>query len=171
MIVAAVVALYTEQLLSAVIALGAVGFGSSGIFLLLRAPDLAITQVVVEVITLILLIRATMVVGSIKTEGRQHYLPYLLACLVVILLTAFVFVSFREMPEFGNPVMERFEDAPSIYYLLRGFDLTGSANQVMSILLDFRAYDTLGEATVIFTAVLGALTLLRTQGRKKLDEG
>ncbi len=171
MIIAAVVALYTEELLSAVIALGAVGFGSSGTFLLLRAPDLAITQVVVEVITLVLLIRATMVVGSIKTEGRQRYLPYFLALLAVLFLTTFVFFSFAEMPQFGTPVMERFEDAPSIYYLLRGLDLTGSANQVMSVLLDFRIYDTLGEATVIFTAVLGALTLLRMRGRKQLDGG
>ncbi len=36
----------------------------------------------------------------------------------------------------------------------------------MSVLMDFRAYDTLGEASVLFAAVLGALALLRKRGRQ-----
>jgi multisubunit Na+/H+ antiporter MnhB subunit len=38
---------------------------------------------------------------------------------------------------------------------------TGAANIVASIVLDYRAYDTMGEVTVLFTAILGALTVLR----------
>ena len=38
-----------------------------------------------------------------------------------------------------------------------GLEQTGAANYVMAVLLDFRAYDTLGEATVLFCAILGAL--------------
>ncbi len=71
MIIAAVVSLWTDDLLSAVIAFGAVGFGSSLLFLLLSAPDLAITQIVVEVVTLVLLIRATIAVG-IRTAGGSR---------------------------------------------------------------------------------------------------
>jgi multisubunit Na+/H+ antiporter MnhB subunit len=51
-------------------------------------------------------------------------------------------------------------------YLLHTFERTGAANAVMGVLLDFRAYDTLGEATVIFTSIIGAYVLLRHVGRK-----
>ena len=44
---------------------------------------------------------------------------------------------------------------------------TGAANYVMGILLDYRAYDTLGEATVIFAAVIGAYAILRKVGRSR----
>jgi len=43
----------------------------------------------------------------------------------------------------------------------------GSANLVTGIILHFRAYDTLGEATVLVTAVLGVVTILRLHGKKK----
>ena len=58
-IIAAIIAVETKNLLSAVICVGAVGFGASLMFLFLRAPDIAITQIVVEVLGLIVLIRAT----------------------------------------------------------------------------------------------------------------
>ncbi|GAG92242.1 unnamed protein product, partial [marine sediment metagenome] len=42
-----------------------------------------------------------------------------------------------------------------------------SANLITSVVLGFRAYDTLGEVTVLFAAVLGTLVILRGVGRKK----
>jgi multisubunit Na+/H+ antiporter MnhB subunit len=50
---------------------------------------------------------------------------------------------------------------------LREAPQTGAHNRVTAVLLDFRAYDTLGEATVIFTAILGCYALLRTRGMKE----
>ncbi|MHC5035303.1 MAG: hydrogen gas-evolving membrane-bound hydrogenase subunit E [Planctomycetota bacterium] len=50
---------------------------------------------------------------------------------------------------------------------MRATAQTGATNLVTAVLLDFRAYDTLGEATVIFAAILGCYALLRTQGRKE----
>ena len=41
---------------------------------------------------------------------------------------------------------------------------------VSSIILDYRAYDTLGEATVLFTAVIGVLTVMRSVGKKKEED-
>jgi len=46
-----------------------------------------------------------------------------------------------------------------------GLPATYAANIVTSVILDFRAYDTLGEATVLFTSILGALALLRREGK------
>jgi multisubunit Na+/H+ antiporter MnhB subunit len=47
---------------------------------------------------------------------------------------------------------------------------TGAANIVTAVLLDYRAYDTLGEATVLFTSIVGALAILRKKARKKESE-
>ena len=66
--------------------------------------------------------------------------------------------------------MDRFADAPSNTYLREGLEETGAANIVTAVLLDFRAYDTLGEATVLFCAVVGALSILRRKTKKQPDE-
>jgi len=55
-------------------------------------------------------------------------------------------------------------------YLETGAEETGATNIVTSILLDFRAYDTIGEATVLFTAIIGAFVILRRRGRKHKRE-
>jgi multisubunit Na+/H+ antiporter MnhB subunit len=47
---------------------------------------------------------------------------------------------------------------------------TGAVNSVTSIVLDFRGYDTLGEATILFTAVVGVVTVMRARGRKSEGE-
>ncbi|MBN1270144.1 MAG: hypothetical protein JXB04_11185, partial [Kiritimatiellae bacterium] len=68
---------------------------------------------------------------------------------------------------FGVAVMDRVAGAPATTYLRDGLDQTGAANIVTAVILDYRAYDTLGEATVLFCAILGALTILRRKARKK----
>jgi multicomponent Na+:H+ antiporter subunit B len=55
MIIGAIIAIEMKDLLSAVIAVGAVGLGLSLVFLVLKAPDVAITQIVVEMLCLIIL--------------------------------------------------------------------------------------------------------------------
>ena len=91
----------------------------------------------------------------------------LVAISLVLILAFFSFRLFTHFPEFGSPVMERFADAPSNTYLRDGLEKTGAANIVMAVLLDFRGYDTLGEATVLFCAVLGALSILRHSAKKR----
>ena len=51
-------------------------------------------------------------------------------------------------------------------YIEGAAERTGSANLVTGVIFDFRGYDTLGEATVLVTAVLGVLTILRIKGKK-----
>ena len=67
------------------------------------------------------------------------------------------------MYAFGEPRTDGVGQA----YLAGAARDTGSANAVMGILLDYRAYDTLGEATVIFVSVLGTYAILRHVGRRK----
>ena len=72
MIIGAVVAVEMKDLLSSVIAVGAVGLGLSVTFLVLKAPDLAITQLVDEILCLIILIRATIKKDlPFSTTGRS----------------------------------------------------------------------------------------------------
>ena len=66
MIAGAIYALYARDLLSAVIACGIVGYGLVICFLLLKAPDLAIVQIVIETITLIVMV--AVVLDSTKEE-------------------------------------------------------------------------------------------------------
>ena len=167
MIIAALIAIETKNLLSSVISVGAVGFGLSVAFLFLRAPDLAIVQIAVEVILLIFLIRATIRRDVIPTKGHVGRLGLIGAVALTICFFIFGLFAFRELHAFGEPVIAAVRDAPSNKYLAEGLKETGASNIVTAVLLDYRAYDTLGEATVLFAAVIGALAVLRGRARSK----
>lgn len=47
------------------------------------------------------------------------------------------------------------------YYIEHGVEEVGGTNIVTDIVFDYRGYDTLGEATVLFTSIAGAIALLR----------
>jgi len=165
MIFAAIVAIEVKDLLSSVIGVGAVGFALCLAFLILKAPDLAITQLVVEILCLIILIRATINKDlPLTIEGRWVFNTVSTLVFVAVFLF-FAFLALKEMPVFGNPIMGVVKR-----YLEQGTAQTGAVNLVTAIILDFRAYDTLGEATVLFTSVIGIMAVLRRPGRKKIEE-
>lgn len=165
MIIGAIIAAEVKDLLSSVIAVGAAGLGLSLAFLVLKAPDLAITQLVVEILCVIILIRATLKKDlPFSTSGRWLWNTIItIAFLAVFLYTSWF--CLKELPKFGEPIMK-----VAKFYLERGLSGTGATNLVASVILDFRAYDTLGEATVLFTAVIGVLAIARRIGRKKPGE-
>lgn len=159
-IIAALIAVEAPSALSSIISLGAVGFGLSIAFLQLGAPDIAITQVVIEIITLVILIRATIGKGVTDIKGNESK-SLLIGSLVLFGLGAAFFANYLAVfPDFGKSALDTFSQPPSQFYLKFGLEETGGTNIVNDILLDFRAYDTLGEATVLFAAILGAITLL-----------
>lgn len=178
MLIAALIAVEADDLLSSVIAIGAAGFALSVVFLLLGAPDLAITQVVVETIALVLLIRLVVTRRDTTTETPRDALRTGLVLLAGGLLLAGAFLAISGMgakaaiPPFGQPVMgHKADDAippgVSADYLANAAEDTGAANAVTAVLLDYRAYDTLGEATIIFVSILGTYAVLRRFGRRK----
>ena len=165
MILGAIVAIEVKDLLSSVVAVGAVGLGLSIVFLVLKAPDVAITQLVVEILCLIILIRATLKKDlPFSTSGRWVF-NTLITCGFIGLFLLVAMKCLKDLPEFGYPVMR-----VASTYLKEGLLKTGATNLVSSVILDYRAYDTLGEATVLFTAVIGVLAVLRRIGRKKVGE-
>ena len=77
---------------------------------------------------------------------------------------------FQTLPDFGEPVFSKVPEAASQTYISEGMQKTGAANIVASVILDFRAYDTLGEATVLFTCIIGATVILRKKPKKLLED-
>ncbi len=162
MILAAIVAVETKDLLSSIIAVGAAGLGLSVAFLILKAPDLAITQLVVEILCLILLIRATIKRDIPSLNHGTDYARLISALIFVLVFLYFGYFALKGLPPFGDPYLRVSQE-----YLNQGLSKTGATNLVTSVILDFRGYDTLGEATVLFTAVMGVIVVLRKIGRIK----
>ena len=118
MIIGAIIAVEMKNLLSSVIAVGAVGFGLSVSFLFLRAPDLAIVQVAVEVVLLIFLIRATISRDTVPTQGHIPWPGVVVVAILVIGVFVFGLFAFRDLNELGEPVMATVAGAPSSTYLV-----------------------------------------------------
>ncbi len=162
MIAAAIIAVVVEDLLSSVVAVGAVGLGLSMAFLVLKAPDLAITQLVVEILCLIILIRATIKKDlPFSASGRWVFNTLSTLCFLGVFLF-FAYLALKELPPLGSAIMRVAKT-----YVEDGLPKNGAANIVAAIILDFRGYDTLGEAIVLFTAVIGVLAVVRKVGRKR----
>ena len=174
MIIGALYALFARDLLSALISCGIVGYGLVICFLLLRAPDLAIVQIVVETITLIIMV--AVVLDSTRDDLKERVLikekgisylnsRYLFNVLTVLILALFFLFFFNQAIDQLEPFGEH-TTRMATAYMENGAEKTGSANLVTGIIFDFRGYDTLGEATVLFTAVIGVLTILRLRGKR-----
>jgi multisubunit Na+/H+ antiporter MnhB subunit len=78
---------------------------------------------------------------------------------VLIILALFIFNSFEF--DYGAP-----KPGVSEHYIAQGVTETGALNMVTAIYLNYRVYDTLGEATVFFAAALGVFMLLRKEREK-----
>lgn len=160
MIAGAIAAVKIEDLLSSVIAVGVVGLGLSMAFLILKAPDLAITQLVVEILCLIILIRATINKDLPLIKDGRWLFNTISTLLFIAVFLLFAYFALRELPSFGAPIMRVARE-----YIENGLKETGATNIVAAIILDYRGYDTLGEATILFTAVMGVLAVMRKTGR------
>ncbi len=162
MIAAAVIAVQAKDLLSSVIAVGAVGIGLSLAFIVLKAPDLAIMQLVVEILSLIILIRATIRKDlPFSTSGRWAFNTAATLAFLAVFMT-FAYFALKGISAFGSPLMR-----VSGVYITEGPAKSGALSVIAAITSDFRAIDTLGEATILFTAIVGILAIARKAGHKK----
>jgi len=164
MIIGALFAIHARDLLSAVVAMGIVGYGLVICFLLLKAPDLAIVQIVVETITLVIMV--AVVLDSTREETRapadvRTVVHQVVGFITFAGLLYFFISAINELDPLGVHTLRM-----SASYVDGAVEKTGSINLVTGVLFDFRAYDTLGEAVILYTAALGSLTLLRMKGTK-----
>ncbi len=153
----------------AITSLGVVGFGIALVFVLFAAPDLAITQFLVEtlVVIIIALVLVRLPAGSLREadNARVRVLAAIVAALGGALVAALAVVV-TAAP--FDPALTRFFEAQS-------YPAAFGRNIVNVILVDFRAIDTLGEITVLAVAALGVYGLLRrvlpkAGGGEQVDE-
>jgi len=83
--------------------------------------------------------------------------------ILLLVLVAFLVWGMQLIHPFGYPDASNMDD----YIIENAQEETGSNNVVTSVVFDYRGFDTLGEATILFTAVTGVLLLLRTEKRRK----
>ncbi|KNZ34459.1 MAG: monovalent cation/H+ antiporter subunit A [Methylibium sp. NZG] len=143
-----------RQRLVALLLMGAVGLVVSLVFVHFSAPDLALTQLLVEVATVILMMLALHWLPehspAASTEpawrrGRD----------AVVALAAGAGLAALAWMVLGRPF-----DSISPFYLANTLPLGGGANAVNVIIVDFRGFDTLGEITVMGIAALVISALL-----------
>ena len=160
MILASILAVEIKDLISSVIALSAVGLGLSLAFLLLKAPNLAITQLVVEVLMVVVLVRGTINKDlPVVRDGRWFFNTVATLVFITVFLF-FAYFALKDLPAFGYPTMKVSEE-----YIARSLKETGSANVVTAIALNYRLLDALAEGAVLFAAILGVSAISRRIGK------
>lgn len=153
MLCATLYAIASKQRFAAIIALGAVGFIVALIFVHFSAPDLGITQVLVETLTVLLL-----VLVLLKLPGLKHY-----STPGQRTLDAVVAASFGLMMTLLVLAAQEQNWAPSIasYFVEQSYPEGKGRNIVNVILVDFRALDTLGEIFVLGLAAMGVYSMIK----------
>ncbi len=154
-IFAAFITVRARTRLTGIISIGVVGIGVTLFFVFFSAPDLALTQLLIEVLTVVLLI---LVFYRIPAEKRTPLPRNVNIRNIVVAALAGIFGFTLTLIASGS------EYLPSIseYYLLNSVAGGHGGNVVNVILVDFRGYDTMGEITVLAIAALGGYALLRS---------
>lgn len=146
---------------------GVLGYGIAALFVIFRAPDLALTQIVVETVTTVLFLLCFYFLpkwerGMDKSTPRVKSINLLISISVgaIFVMTALSVQSGKLF----NTISGFFEKAD---------ELTGGKNIVNAILGDFRAFDTMLEVVVLFIAGIGVFTLTKLKlgkGRENIED-
>lgn len=161
LMISAVSAVITTNRITALVNLGVVGFGIALLFVYFGAPDLAITQLLVETLTVVLLMFAIYrlppmrLISSKGTRSRDIALSTLFGLLITALVLAATAI------QVDRPISERL--SAMSYTEAHGRDI------VNVILVDFRALDTLGEITVLAVAALGVSAMIVRKGVRRKE--
>jgi len=151
MVVATLCVVTSNDFITVLVGLGTIGFGVALIFMYFGAPDLAITQLLVETLTVVLFMFVIFRLPALKRySGRAHRVrDAILACTFGGVMTVLVLKAISI--QFARPISEHLTE---ISYL----EAKGR-NVVNVILVDFRALDTFGEISVVMAAALGIAAL------------
>ena len=146
----------SDTYISSVLTLSILGFMVSIFYLLMDAPDLVMTQLVVESLSLIIFL---LVLDSIPEYTKKISVSRKIRD-ILISASAGLLV-------FMSVIYSKAEKTPeklSEYYIENALPGSGGTNVVNVILVDFRGLDTMGEISVIFMAGLAILMLFRMRG-------
>lgn len=162
-LLAALVATVVQSRLAAVASLGVVGYGVSLIYILYGAPDLAMTQFLIESLTVILFVLAFYHLPQFThlSFKSSRVRDVLIALFVGGLMTALVLSATGVL----------YYPSISDFLVKNALPLGHGRNIVNVILVDFRAFDTMGEITVLGIAAIGVYVLLKLSIDSKNDKG
>jgi multicomponent Na+:H+ antiporter subunit A len=153
MVAGAILVVRARTALFAVASLGIVGYGLALVFLFFGGPDLALTQLAVETLTVILFVLVLRRLPPLRSLSS----PAKRARDVVVALAGGAVMTGIVLATAAT-----YHPAPIRSYVAEAsVPLAHGRNVVNVILVDFRALDTLGEITVLGVAALGVLALMR----------
>jgi len=161
MVISAFVAVTATAYMTVLVALGTVGFGVALIFVYYGAPDLAITQLLVETLTVVLFMYVVLRLPPLKTISSK-----MMRVRDAILASTFGFLMMLLVLKAVNI---QFNHAISDKLAAMSYPEAKGKNVVNVILVDFRALDTLGEITVIAAAALGIAALVSVKFKKRKE--
>ncbi|PLT34021.1 Na+/H+ antiporter subunit A [Bacillus sp. V5-8f] len=153
--IGAIVILFAKSRLTSIIILGAVGYMVSLFFVLFRAPDLALTQLVIETISVALFLLCFYHLPKLSSRKEERLVFRLNNALISIGVG--VIVTLIALSAHSN----KFFETISSYYVENAYKEAGGKNIVNVILVDFRGLDTMFEITVLGIAALGIFALIK----------
>lgn len=149
-------AISTSRLLS-VAALGVVGFLTTLVFMLYSAPDVAKTLLLVEtliVIFVVLVMRHMPTLGSVSKHSDKRRIIHMLVAASIGFAVSGILVGITASP---------LDNTLATFFAQNSVPGGYGRNIVNVILVDFRAFDTLGEVVVVVIAGISAISLLKTK--------
>jgi multicomponent Na+:H+ antiporter subunit A len=152
---------FARQRLPAIAALGSMGMGMTMFFIVSQAPDLALTQFLVEILAVVLLVVTFRHLPDFAGQPVKTQTGRLIIS-VVTGLTMMVLTLVALSTDYGQRI--------SHWHGLNALTHGHGSNVVNVILVDFRALDTLGEITVLSIAALGVGVLMGSLNQTKLKK-
>ncbi|RKN07573.1 Na+/H+ antiporter subunit A [Streptomyces radicis] len=161
---AAVAATASRQRLAAVLLTGTVGYGVAGLFVVRDAPDLALTQFLVESLTLVVMVLMLRRLPPRFTPERPNVVGAWVRSFVAVAIGAMVAI-------FALVTTDDRRDGSEAPDYAAHLDETGATNAVNAIIVDFRALDTVGEISVLLVTTIGVVSLVRVWGGAGAEPG
>ncbi|MGY0694311.1 Na+/H+ antiporter subunit A [Virgibacillus sp. FSP13] len=154
MIVAALATILAKNNVSAILILGVVGYGVAILFVLYRAPDLALTQLVIETVTVVLFLLCFRHMPQLRKRNETSRTK------IVNIVISVGFGALMTLIGISAHSSKWFESI-SNYFIETSLKLGGGHNIVNVILVDMRGFDTLFEITVLGIAALAIYSLIK----------
>ena len=160
LVIAVCMVLLAKTRLSAIIALGAVGYSVALFFVIFKAPDLALTQLVIETISVALFLLAFKHLPSLNNHGetKRNKLGNLIIAAGVGITVTLVALSAHS---------QKLIPSISQYYKDTVATEAGGGNIVNVILVDYRGFDTLFEIAVLSIAGIAVIAMIRLKLSRK----
>ncbi len=143
---------FHHERIKAILISGAVGLVVTIVFVCFSAPDLALTQITVDVVTTVLLLMSLSLLPQLTPYESSVPRRWRDAIIAISGGVGIAWITWL--------ILTRNHNSISWFFMQQAIPLGGGTNVVNVILVDFRGFDTFGEITVLGIAAIGALCLM-----------